>query len=132
MNFICCKLKKLKKHEFHFWWAYKTSKNMNSFFASRLKNLKTHELHFLQPLKKSKNMNFIFASSKNLKKHVRRIHFWIGNSNWKKLRVTWAKIGLGAASHISIYKRICHHVYISWIIFVENTTTNRTDRKSLK
>ena len=32
MNFIFCKLKNLKKHEFHFLQTSKTSKNMNVIF----------------------------------------------------------------------------------------------------
>ena len=47
MNFIFCKLKNLKKHEFHFFASLKTSKNMNFIFC-KLKNLKKHEFHFLQ------------------------------------------------------------------------------------
>ena len=55
MDLIFCKLKKLKKHEFHFLQAYKTSKIMNFIFC-KLKDLKKHAFHF-------------FASLKNLKKH---------------------------------------------------------------
>ena len=47
MNFIFCKLKNLKKHEFHFFQAEKTQKPWISFFAS-FKKLKKHEFHFLQ------------------------------------------------------------------------------------
>ena len=47
MNFVFCKLKTLKKHEFHFLQAKKPQKTWISFFAS-LKNLKKHEFHFLQ------------------------------------------------------------------------------------
>ena len=62
MNFIFCKLKKLKKHEFHVLQAYYTgelfheraiplsffTKGLYRFFTKGLKNVKKHEFHFLQ------------------------------------------------------------------------------------
>ena len=43
MNFIFCKLKNLKKHEFHFLQAEKTSKKHEFHFFAKFKNLKKHE-----------------------------------------------------------------------------------------
>eukprot|EP00493_Phyllostaurus_siculus_P021662 UN21990 len=52
-----CNLEKLKKREFNFLQASKSSKNMNDFTFLKLKSLKS-----------SGNMDFIFASLKSSKK----------------------------------------------------------------
>ena len=87
MDFIFCKLKKGKKHGFHFLRACKTSQNMDFIFCKLKKAQKPQKtwisVLFLQACKTSKNMDFIFyeqtkpektwissfASLQNFKKH---------------------------------------------------------------
>ena len=76
MNFIFCKLTKRQKT-----WI--------SFFC-KLKNLKKHEFHFLQAYKTSKNMNFIFCKLKKLKKHEFHLNALRRNLR-RKLLIEWRR-----------------------------------------
>ena len=71
MNWIFSSLKKLRKHDFHFWNLEKALKVQKAsiYLSASLKKLKKQRFNFLQVWKSSKSRQFIFCKPKKLKTH---------------------------------------------------------------